>query len=258
MIDIKTPEQIKKMQIGGKILSDVVWAVCKAAKPGVSELEIDALAEKLILEAGGKPGFKLVEGYHHTICACTNDVVVHGIPSHYKLQEGDVFDIDCGVFYEGFHTDMCETVRIGNKSKEQRAKNNDEVDEFLATGKYALQEAIKQALGGNRVGHISQTIQRIVEGKGYSVVRSLIGHGVGKELHEDPEVPGYLDMPLMKTPLLKPGMTIAIEVIYNMGKLGVVYSGEDDWKIKTKDGSLSAVFERSVAITEGDPIILTP
>src|ERR1035437_2290143 len=107
MISIKTPEQIKAMQEGGKILSDVTWAVCAAAKPGVSELELDALAEKLILERGGEPGFKKVEGYHNTLCVCTNDVVVHGIPRSYRLQEGDVVDFDNGVFYKGFHTDMC-------------------------------------------------------------------------------------------------------------------------------------------------------
>ncbi|MGH2613517.1 MAG: type I methionyl aminopeptidase, partial [Rhabdochlamydiaceae bacterium] len=253
------PAQIMSMQAGGKILSDVVWEVCKAAKPGVSELELDSLAERLIRGQGGEPGFMKVPGYSHTICACTNNVVVHGIPRDYRLQEGDIIDIDCGVFYEGFHTDMCETVIVKNGKLKVKSKDEEKIERFLQIGKKALNEATAQAKGGNRIGHISKTIESIVEREGgYSVVLSLIGHGVGRKLHEDPEVPGYLDGPVEKTPLLKPGMTIAIEVIYNMGQPDVVYSGRDDWTIVSKDGSLSAVFERSVAITDGDPIILTP
>ncbi len=257
MIDIKTPEQIKLMQLGGRILSEVMWEVCRAAKPGVSELELDEMAEKLIREKGGEPGFMKVPGYHNTICACTNDVVVHGIPTNYRLKDGDIIDIDMGVFYGGFHTDMCETVKI--KSAGGKINNELQIDDFLATGKKALNAAIKQAKAGNHIGNISKIIQQIVEqDNGYSVVRSLIGHGVGRELHEDPEVPGYLEGSIERTVLLKPGMTIAVEVIYNMGKGEVVYLGTDDWTIVSKDGSLSAVFERSIAITGGEPIILTP
>ncbi len=269
MIAIKTPGQIAVMQHGGKILSDVMREVCRAAKTGVSEIELDAMSERLIREKGGESGFMKVPGYHHTICACTNDVVVHGIPRDYRLQAGDILDIDMGVFYKGFHTDMCQTIKVKSSTvakakvdKEKvkvKSQDDEEIDVFLETGKKALQEAIAAAIGGNRIGHISQTIQRIVEKEGgYSVVRSLIGHGVGRKLHEAPEVPGYVDKPIEKTPLLKPGMTIAIEVIYNMGKPDVVYSGADDWTIVTKDGSLSAVFERSVAITDKAPLLLTP
>lgn len=258
MIAIKSKKEIQSMRTGGNILSDVVWEVCGAAKTGVSELELDALAERLIRQKGGEPGFMKVPGYRHTICACTNTVVVHGIPRAYRLKEGDIIDIDCGVFYEGFHTDMCETIRVRSGEGDKKYKE-DTVDIFLKTGRRALTEAIAVAIAGNRIGHISKTIQTIVEKEGgYSVVRSLIGHGVGRQLHEAPEVPGYLDGPIEKTPLLKSGMTIAIEVIYNMGKPDVVYSGSDDWTIVSKDGSLSAVFERSVAITEEKPLVLTP
>lgn len=252
MIDIKTPEQIKSMQAGGKILSETMWEVVKAVKPGVTEIELDQLADQLIMKKGGFPGFKKVDGYHHATCICTNDVVVHGIPSKRVLQDGDIVDIDCGVFYEGFHTDMCETVAVGQVRPD--------VQKFLAGGKYALEEAIKQAILGNRIGDISRTIQQIVEKEHrYAITRALIGHGVGRELHEDPEVPGFLDKPLGKTPLLKQGMTIAIEVIYNMGKRDVVYaSNNDGWTIVSKDGSLSAVFERSIAITKDRPLLLTP
>jgi len=236
-------------------LAEVLKEVLNNVKPGVSELELDQLAEKLILEKGGEPGFKKVDGYKHTICISTNEVVVHGIPTNYKLKDGDVVGIDCGVYYKGFYTDAAHTVRV--QSSKLKVKSSDEVDKFLKTGEKAMWEGIKAAKFGNRVGDISKTIQRTVERQGYSVVRSLIGHGVGRQLHEDPEVPGFLDGPIIKTPLLKLGMTIAIEVIYNMGKSEVVYSNGDGWTIKTKDGSLSGLFERTIAITKGEPLVLT-
>jgi methionyl aminopeptidase len=256
MIDIKTPQELKIMQKSGSILADVLWEVLKHIKPGVSELEIDEMAERLIRERGGEPGFKKVKGYHHTICACTNEVVVHGIPSQYRFKQGDIVCIDCGVFYQGYHSDMAETILI--KNEKRKDKKDKEKEYFLQIGKKALGAGIGQAIIGNRIGNISQVIQNIVEKDGgYSIVRSLIGHGVGKELHEDPEVPGFLDQPIVRTPKLVEGMTIAIEVIYNMGRADVVYTGTDDWTIKTADGSLSAVFERTVAITKNGPLVLT-
>lgn len=254
MIEIKTPEEIKIMAEGGRILAEVLREVLQQVKPGVSELELDQLAEKLILEKGAEPGFKKVKGYEHTICISTNDVVVHGVPTAYKLKEEDVVGIDCGVYYKGFHTDAAQTIRI--KDKGLRIKK-DEVDRFLETGEMAMWEGIKAAKFGNRIGNISKAIQDIVGGQGYSVVRSLIGHGVGRDLHEEPEVPGFLDSAIFKTPLLKIGMTIAIEAIYNMGKSDVAYSNRDGWTIKSKDGSLSGLFERTIAITDKGTIVLT-
>ncbi|MBF8250076.1 MAG: Methionine aminopeptidase [Candidatus Levybacteria bacterium] len=246
------------MRVGGKILADVLFEVLKHAEVGVSELELDQLAEKLILEKGGEPGFKKVEGYKHTICVSTNEVVVHGIPTNYKFKEGDVVGIDCGVYYQGFHTDMAQTLRVSTQNSKLKTQNYDEVDRFLKTGEKAMWEGIKAAKAGNRVGDISKAIQGVVEGQRYSVVRSLIGHGVGRELHEDPEVPGFLDgSSILNTPLLKEGMTIAVEAIYNMGKSDVIYSGGDGWTIKTKDGSLSGLFERSIVITNNGSLILT-
>lgn len=254
MTDIKTNEEIKKMEIGGKILAEVLFKVLEHAKVGVSELELDKLAEELILKAGAVPGFKKVANYHHTICVSTNNVVVHGVPTNYKFKEGDVVGIDCGVYFKGLHTDMAQTIRIKD---EGLMIKEDEVDKFLETGERALEAGIKVARVGNRVGHISQAIQDTVEGKGYSIVRSLVGHGVGKKLHEDPEVPGFLNVPIQRTPLLKEGMTIAIEVIYNMGKRDVVYANNDGWTIKTKDNSLAGLFERTIAITHEGSIVLT-
>ena len=256
MIKIKNEEQIKIMAVSGHILAEALFETLKHIRPGVSEMELDKLAESIIIKKGGEPGFKKVPGYNNATCISTNDAVVHGIPSAYKLKEGDIIGIDCGVFYKGFHSDMSETVRVKPQTSNLKPQK-DEIDKFLETGKMALEEGIKAAKPGNHVGDISKTIQDIVEGQGYSVVRSLVGHGVGKELHEDPEIPGYLVEPVNKTPVLKVGMTIAIEVIYNMGKSDVVYGNNDGWTIKTEDGSLSGLFERTVAITKNGPVVLT-
>jgi methionyl aminopeptidase len=260
MIDIKNEEQIKIMQHGGHILAEVLFAVLREVKPGVTELEIDQLAEKMIRERGGEPGFMRVPGYKYTTCMSTNDVVVHGIPGGYRFKEGDVVGVDCGVFYQGFHTDMSESVRIKNGKPHfysSQTKSEDKIDEFLKQGKVALEEAIKVATLGNRIGHISKTIQNLIEKQGgYSIVRNLIGHGVGRELHEEPEVPGYLLDPIKDTPALEIGMTIAVEIIYNMGKPGVKLD-KDGWTIRTKDGKLAGLYERSIAITKDGPLMLT-
>jgi methionyl aminopeptidase len=251
MIKIKTPQELKIMQTGGQMLAETLREVCAHVQPGVSELELDALADKLIKEKGGEPGFKRVEGYHNATCISTNEVVVHGIPSSRVLKKGDIIGIDCGVFYKGFHTDMSETVRVGSSKP-------DAIDKFLKVGKQALEAGIQQAKLGNHVGDISKAIQDIVEVQnGYSVVRSLVGHGVGKELHEDPEVPGYLHGKIEKTPELKEGMVIAVEVIYNMGGPDLTFANNDGWTLKTKDGSLAGLFERTLAIAQDGPLIIT-
>lgn len=249
MINIKTPNEIEIMKKGGKMLSEVMWELISFVKEGILEIEIDKLAEKLILEKGGKPGFKRVDGYKYSVCLSTNDVVVHGIPTDYRLKNGDVIGIDCGVFYNGFHTDMSETVIVG-KPKDPKT------EEFLKVGKIALLEAIEQVKVGNHVGDISKTIQDIIEDNGYSVVETLVGHGVGRKLHEEPEVPGLLMDPIDQTPLLREGMVIAVEVIYNMGKPDLKLDN-DGWTLRTKDGSLGGLYERTVAITKNGPEILT-
>lgn len=260
MIPIKTPEQIKIMQHGGHILAEVLFEVLGHAVPGVTEIELDLMAEKLIRERGGEPGFMRVKGYYHATCMSTNDIVVHGIPGNYVLKEGDIVGIDCGVYYQGLHTDMSESIRIKDGKPHFFTGNetaNDDIDKFLSIGKKALDEAIKVAIHGNHVGHISKTIQDIVEHEaGYGIVRSLIGHGVGRELHEEPEVPGFLVGDIKRTPLLKKGMTIAVEIIYNMGRPRVAVD-KDGWTIRTKDGELAGLFERSIAITQGSPLMLT-
>lgn len=252
MIHIKSPEQIAIMKHGGHILATVLGEVMQKIKPGVTELEMDAYAEKRIRELGGEPGFMKVKGYHYTTCMSTNDVVVHGIPSNYVYKSGDIAGVDCGVYYKGLHTDMSDSKIVGDPSSA-----SDGVKKFLAIGKTALDEAIKVAVIGNHVGHISQVIQKIMEKEAkYSVVRSLIGHGVGKELHEEPEVPGYLYGKIEKTPLLREGMTIAVEVIYNMGTSEVMLDS-DHWTIRTADGKLAGLYERTIAITKNGPLMIT-
>ena len=249
MIHIKSAEEIKIMQHGGHILATVLGEVMDAIKPGVTELDLDKLAERRIREMGGEPGFMKVDGYKHTTCMSTNDVVVHGIPTNYAFKEGDIVGVDCGVFYKGFHTDMSDSRIVGQGTKETQ--------KFLAIGKIALDDAIAQAVIGNHIGHISKTIQDIVEKQsGYSIVRSLIGHGVGKELHEEPEVPGYLYGKIEKTPKLREGMTIAVEIIYNMGTAEVMLDN-DDWTIRTSDGKIAGLYERTIAITKDGPLMLT-
>jgi len=260
MIHIKSPQEIESMRKGGKILADVLFEVLTHVKPGVSELEINDLAEALIRRYGGEPGFKKVPGWKHAICASTNDVIVHGIPTEYRYKEGDVVGIDCGVILDGLNTDMSETICILNgKPKLYDGRGNatdDGINRFLHTGKHALDEAIRAAAPGTHVGYISKTIQGIVEGSGYAVVRSLVGHGVGRKLHEEPEIPGFLFGSIEKTPVLKEGMVIAIEVIYNMGKKDMIYD-KDGWTIRTKDGSISGLFERTIAITGNGNEVLT-
>ena len=247
------PKKIETMKRAGKILGEVLEEVVGSVRAGITEIELDALAEKLIRQKGGEPGFKKVDGYHHTICMSVNNVVVHGIPTKRVLKEGDVVGIDCGVYLDGFHTDMAQTVVVHGS----QFTVDGNVQKFLTAGEEAMWAGIMQAKSGNHVGDISLAMQLIIEGNGYSVVRNLVGHGVGEELHMNPEIPGYLARKIEKTPLLYSGETIAIEIIYNMGRKDIIYEGSDDWTITTSDGSLSGLFERSVVVTERGPELLT-
>lgn len=250
MMDDKTKKKIEIMQRAGAILGQVMDEIVDYVKEGVTELDVDKLAERRILELGGEPGFKKVDGYRHTICASTNSVVVHGIPQDRKLKNGDIFGFDCGVYLEGYHTDMAESVIVGGEAESSRKK-------FLEVGKKTLFRAISEAKPGNRIGNISKAMQEGIESNGYSIVRSLVGHGVGKELHEEPEIPGYLEGKMKNTPEIYRGMTLAIEVIYNMGNPEVVFEGTDDWTIVTEDGSLAGLFERTIFIDENGPKLIT-
>jgi len=253
---IKNLTEIKTLEQGGKLLSCILKALLQEAKPGVATADLDKLADNLIQKTGGTPSFKTVPGYKWATCMCVNNEVVHGIPDD-TLHAGDILCIDIGLLYQGFHTDMAWTIRIHNSEFRIKNSREAEIDKFLLTGEKALDNAIKQAKVGNRGGHISQAIQQTIEGGGYSVVKALVGHGIGKDLHEDPQIPGFLDTDVHKTPFLQEGMTLAIEVIYNEGKEEVEYKNNDGWTIVAADRSLSAVFEHTIVITRTKPKILT-
>jgi methionyl aminopeptidase len=243
--------KLEAMRRGGKITASVLQQVLNAAKPDIKTSQLDELAERLILKARGRPSFKLVQGYHWATCININDGVVHGTPSDYKLNSGDILSIDLGVLYLDFHTDASWTTVVGKEPAEP------EINKFLLVGERALDKAVKQAKLGNRVGHISAAIEKTIESAGYSVVRNLVGHGVGRELHEKPQIPGFLDGPLASTSQLRLGMTLAIEVIYTMGSPQVKTDEKDGWTVRTADHNLAGLFEHTVAILKTGPEILT-
>jgi methionyl aminopeptidase len=245
MIIIKTAEEIELMRKAASILGNTLEHVRTKTKAGVTTGELDAHAEEFIREKGGIPAFKGYRGFPATICSSVNDEVVHGIPGERELQDGDIITVDCGVIWEEFYSDAAITISIGEISKD--------VEQFLKVVEASLYNGIDQAVNGNRIGDISNAIQTTVEPKGYSVVRDLIGHGIGKNLHEEPQIPNFGQKGT--GPLIKPGMTFAIEVMINMGG-EAVRTLEDNWTIVTKDGSLSAQIEHTVLITsEGNEIL---
>lgn len=253
MIDLKTPEEISSMRQGGQKLGQILVDLMAFADTGVSLQAIEDRAMAAIKKAGAVPSFTTVEGYRWATCLCVNDVVVHGIPTPYVLKEDDILTIDVGLIYKGFHTDTAWSKVVGSKSSELSHTRQ----QFLDVGEKALKDAIAQAKLGNRIGHISQVLQNHIESHGFHIVTSLVGHGVGRTLHEEPQVPGVLRRDLEKTPELVLGETIAIEVIYAKDTGKVIYDSDDGWSIATKDGSDSAVFEHTVAITQQGPIVLT-
>ncbi|MCL5675879.1 MAG: type I methionyl aminopeptidase [Patescibacteria group bacterium] len=259
----KNRQQLKQMEEGGNILAEVMLETVKNAKEGVKVSDLDKFASDKIISLGAKPSFPLVPGYKWATCMCVNDVVVHGIPTDYKLKLTDILGIDMGVYLHGFHTDMSWTIQITDNSKQINRLRQDfggqAENRFLKIGQKALVKAIEQVRTGNMVGHVSQAIQNVIEKEGgCSVVRQLVGHGVGRELHEDPYIPGILSKPISKTPELLENQTLAIEVIYAKGKGEIAYKNDDGWTIVTKDGSLSGLFETTVAVGKNGPVVITP
>jgi methionyl aminopeptidase len=257
MISVKSPKEIAAMREGGKKIWGVLQMLLSESVVGMKLQTIEDHAQEYIKKEGGTPSFSTVRGYSWATCLCVNDQVVHGIPNEYVLQEGDVLTIDIGMVYKGMHTDTAWTKLITSKNEASFTEEYKKKSRFLQVGIEALEKSIGVAQAGNRVGHISQMTEKTITEAGYDVVRSLTGHGVGRKLHEEPLIPEYLDKPIERTPLLTPGMTIAIEVIYAMGKGAIVYANRDGWTLSTKDHSLSAVFERSIAINEGETTVLT-
>lgn len=236
MIPLKSIKEIKIMSEGGKRLARVMKEVLGKIKPGLNLKEIDFWVDELIKKQGGKPSFKMVKGYRWATCLNFNQGVVHGIPTDYELKKEDLLSLDMGFFYQGFHTDMARTIRVDGKK----------VD-FLKAGEKALTEAVKAAKPGNRVGHLSLAIEKEIKKNGLTPIQALVGHGVGRKLHEAPQIPCFLKGRAEETEELKPGMTLAIEVIYTKGGPDVTVKS-DGWTIETADGQLAALFEDTVAV----------
>lgn len=245
-ITLKSPEELKIMREGGKILAEILETLGEKATAGIETGFLDEEAEKLMKQYNVSASFKGYRGYPKSICTAVNEEIVHAIPGKRILKEGDILTIDCGVYHQGFHTDAAITIPIGTIRPE--------VAIFLKTTERALYETIDICKPGIHIGDISATIQKIIESKGFSPVHSLTGHGVGKNLHEPPMVPNFGNRGA--GPALKPGMTLAIEPIVNMGKQ-YTQTRSDGWTIVTADGSLSCQFEHTIAITTTGAEILT-
>jgi methionyl aminopeptidase len=242
----KSPAEIEKMAAAGRIVAETIAHTGEHLEPGITTGELDRIAEEHIRSHGGIPTSKGYRGYPAAICISPNEVVVHGIPGPYVVGDGDLVTIDVGVTLDGFIADSAYTFAVGEPDPEAQR--------LLDVGRSALAAGIAEAHSGNRVGDISSAVQRVVEAAGFSVVRSLVGHGVGRSYHEDPHIPNFGEPG--RGPLLSEGMTIAIEPMITAGGPDV-WVADDDWTIATEDGSLSCHFEHTIAVTADGPRILT-
>lgn len=246
MIIIKSDMEIQYMRNAGRVVAETLAMIEKVIKPGITTAEIDKLAEAFIVSQGAKPSFKGYGGFPASICASINDVVIHGIPSSRELKDGDIISVDCGAILNGYHGDAARTFPVGNIS--------DEAQKLIDVTKDSFFKAVDKAIVGNRLTDISAAVQKHVESFGYSVVRDFVGHGIGKSMHEDPQVPNY--GAAGKGAKLVHGMVLAIEPMINIGEYKVKIK-PDGWTVVTGDGSLSAHYENTVAITNNGPEILT-
>jgi methionyl aminopeptidase len=247
MIIRKSPEEIEKIADAGQILARCLTMLRGKARPGVTTGDLDQVAEKFIRSQGATPAFKGYRGFPGSICASPNSMVVHGIPGPFKLSRGDILSIDVGVVLDGWVADAAITVPVGQISPVAR--------KLLDTTKAALFDAAEQCRPGNRLGDVSHAVQKRVEADGFSVVRSLVGHGIGRDMHEDPQIPNFGEPGTGIE--LQTGMVLAVEPMVNVGD-HTIRMGSDNWSVYSQDGSLAAHFEHSVAITEEGPRILTP
>jgi methionyl aminopeptidase len=246
MIIRKSEHEIEAMAQAGRVVADTLALLGENIRPGITTQELDELAEEHIRSQGGEPTFKGYHGFPASICTSPNSMVVHGIPGAYRVEEGDLVSVDVGVTLNGFVADSAYTFAVG--------EIDDNAQRLLEVGQAALEAGIAEARAGNHVGDISAAIQRTTEEGGFSVVKSLVGHGIGRSMHEEPQIPNWGEPG--RGPLLAPGMTLAIEPMINAGGPDVVVAA-DRWSISTADDSLSAHFEHTVAVTEAEPRILT-
>jgi methionyl aminopeptidase len=247
VIERKSAQELARMREAGRVLVSAIRLCREMTKPGVSTLEIDVEVETLIRKTGAKPAFKGYKGFPATICASINEEVVHGIPAaHRRLKEGDIVGLDLGAIVDGYYADAAITLPVGEVPQD--------VQRLLEVTRESLDLAIAQARPGQRLGDISAAVQRHVEAAGFGVVRAFVGHGIGRALHEDPQIPNFGEPG--KGPVLRPGMVLAIEPMVTMGHWGVRVLA-DRWTAVTEDGSLAAHFEDTVAVTESGPDVLT-
>ena len=246
-ITIKTEQEIELMRESCRLLGIVHKEMESQIRPGISTKEIDIMCDTLIRKLGGIPNFKNYNGYPASVCVSVNDEVVHGIPTKHRiLQEGDIVSLDMGMIYKGYHSDAARTHALGEITPEAR--------QLIEVTKQSFFEGIKMAKAGNHLHDISNAIAAYVKPYGYGIVRDLVGHGIGTQLHEDPQIPNFAQ--LRRGPKLRAGMTLAIEPMINMGRADVEWL-DDGWTVVSEDGSLSAHYENTILITEGEPEILT-
>ena len=246
MVVLKHADEIEKARASNRIVAEVLSVLREKVKPGLTTMELDKIAESITEKRGVKPAFKGYRGYPFSLCTSVNEEVVHGMPSNRVLMEGDIIGLDFGVYYQGLYGDSAVTLPVG--------RVDDQATRLMQVTEQSLYMAINQACAGNRLGDISATVQETAESSGYSVVRDFVGHGIGKSLHEDPQIPNFGKKG--RGIELKRGMILAIEPMINAGKYRVKILS-DGWTVVTADGSLSAHFEHSVAITDNGPEILS-
>ena len=246
MIIRKSPSEIERMARAGRVVAETLALLAEHVRLGVTTAELDALADEFVVSQGGHPTFKGYRGYPAATCLSPNEMIVHGIPGPYALAEGDILSADVGVTLDGFVADSAYTFSVGDVSPE--------AERLLDVCEAALSTGVEQCRAGNRLSDISHAVQKVTEGAGFSVVRSLVGHGVGRSMHEDPQIPNY--GPPGRGPLLSEGMVFAVEPMITAGGPEIVVH-DDEWSISTADGSLAAHFEHTVAVTESGPRILT-
>ena len=246
MITIKSPAEIEIMRENGKILAKIMEELKKKVRPGITTKELDKVAQDLVLKSGAKPSFKGYQNFPASLCTSINEEIVHCLPSNRALKEGDIISLDLGIFLKGFHVDMAVTLPVGEVKPE--------ILRLIRVTKKALKRAIKKVRPGNTVGDIGNTIQRYVESQGFSVIKELCGHGIGRELHEEPEILNYGQR--HKGEKLKEGMTFCLEPMVTMGDWKIKKS-KDGYGYQTADGSLSAHFEQTVVVTKNGCQVLT-
>ncbi len=248
MIIRKSQAEIETMDRAGTVVAETLALLEREIRPGVTTAELDRIAHEFIRSHGGVPTFLGYKGYPAAICASPNEMVVHGIPGPYELQPGDILSLDVGVTLDGYVADSAWTYPVEEVS--------DDAQRLLEVCQAALWAGIEQATLGRQIGDISEAVQRATEEAGFSVIRSLVGHGVGRSMHEEPQIPNFVSNPAHRGPELREGMTLAIEPMITAGG-PEIYVHDDEWSISTADGSLAAHFEHTVAITEGGPRVLT-